>query len=147
MKHAGESIVALTRAEESKNPDRTAKKGVEKQGWVAQLAYAMSTFFDCKSYSRKKAYSIDIVFYVLAPNTVAAAHAFEMTFNLTSEWARNVKSQGNAKSAKYAYCLGIAPSLAHMADAEKVAEAELARDPEAELDEASMEEEEERLKG
>lgn len=141
QKHAGESIVAIKRLIESNKPNGK-KQGVDRQGWVSTLAFAMSTFFDCRSYNQKCAYSINIVFYGLVYNTVAAAHAFEMSYNLVLEWARKVKGQGNGKSAKYAYCLGVARSLLNMAKAEKSAEVNLARGPEEDAFNARVEEEE-----
>jgi len=48
----------------------------------------MQIFFDCKSYSTRKYTSVEWTFYGIAENTIAAAMAFEMAYNLIIEWAR-----------------------------------------------------------
>jgi len=74
-------VVSIKRAEGSKNT-------VNKQGFVNSLSYAMQTFFDCKSYSTRIYTSVEWTFYGIAENTIAAAMAFEMAYNLIIEWAR-----------------------------------------------------------
>jgi hypothetical protein len=50
----------------------------------------MEVFFDCKSYSTARPWSIEWTFYGIAPNTVAAAIAFEMAHNLILEWVLSI---------------------------------------------------------
>lgn len=96
QKRAGESVVTIRSTAESKDGKL---RSVREQGFMIPMAVAMNGFFDCMGYITKPRDSIDFVFYGLGPNTVAAAQAFEMVFNLSAEWAREVK--GN--SGKYAY--------------------------------------------
>ncbi|QDS77198.1 hypothetical protein FKW77_002568 [Venturia effusa] len=125
QKRAGKSIVTVN------FPNVDVKKPVQEPGWLGPMARAIRKFFDCKSYISKRRYSVDVVFYGLAPNTVTAAEAFEIVFNKTLEWAKDVKGS-KSKSSKYSYCLGVAQALNDMAEAEKSAEAKLACAPEGE---------------
>jgi hypothetical protein len=104
--YAGQSTVSI-----SSTKDRSAK--VISQTWVHGVASAMMMFFDCKSYSTALKFSIEWTFYGIAPNTAAAAIAFEMAHNLILEWARGKKSAVNS------YCLGVANGLLEMAREEK----------------------------
>lgn len=104
--YAGRSTVSI-----SSTKDRYAK--VISQTWVHDVASAMTVFFDCKSYSTALASSIEWTFYGIAPNTAAAAIAFEMAHNLILEWARGKKGAVNS------YCLGVADGLWGMAREEK----------------------------
>jgi hypothetical protein len=104
--YAGQSTVSI-----SSTKDRTAK--VISQTWVHDVAAAMMMFFDCNSYSTALTSSIEWTFYGIAPNTTAAAIAFEMAHNLILEWARGKKGAANS------YCLGVANGLWEMAREEK----------------------------
>lgn len=59
QKHAGQSVVDIKRADGS-------GKAVTQQGFIGTLAFAMTTFFDCKSYVTARASSIDHTFYGLS---------------------------------------------------------------------------------
>lgn len=96
QRYVGQSVVSITRADGSTNT-------VKNQGFVGELASAMKMFFDCKCYLAREYSSMDWTFYGIAENTVAAAIAFEMPYNLISEWARPYK--GNA--GKTSYCIGV----------------------------------------
>jgi hypothetical protein len=78
----------------------------------------MTTFFDCKYWSTAWPHSLDITFYCIAENTITGALAFEMAYNLVSEWARPQKGVG----PKNSYCLGASWQLQVMAKEEKKAE-------------------------
>ena len=102
LQRAGQSMVTIT-------PTRSHTAKVVSQTWVHDVALAMEVFFDCKSYSSARTLSIDWTFYGIAPNTVAAALAFEMAHNLVLEWARAKKGATNS------YCLGVGGGLWEMA--------------------------------
>ena len=104
--YAGQSIVSIKVA---KDPFAKAIS----QTWVYDAVNAMQLYFDCKSYSEARTSSIEWTFYGIAPNTVAAAIAFEMTHNLILEWARGKKGATNS------YCLGVARGLWEMAREDK----------------------------
>lgn len=57
------------------------------QGFFRTLAHAMMIFFNCKSYSIRRAVGIEWTFYGIAENTAAAAQAFEMIHNKILDWA------------------------------------------------------------
>ena len=116
----GESTVSLTRTDGDKS------KEVKHLGYVDRLCTAMGTFFDCKHCTTARPYSLDITFYGIAENTITAALAFEMAYNLVAEWARLQKGFG----PKNSYCIGASYQLQVMAKEEK--EAEEARAVEAE---------------
>ncbi|KAF2248349.1 hypothetical protein BU26DRAFT_520046 [Trematosphaeria pertusa] len=121
QQYAGQSVVSIKRADGSRNT-------VNNQGFVKELALAMTNFFDCKYYSTRNFTSMDWTFYGIAENTVAAAMGFEMAYNLISEWARPYK--GNA--SKSSYCIGVAEELDRMARNEKRAQEKQAREAEGE---------------
>lgn len=131
QQYAGQSVVSIKRA------DDDAMKSVNNQGFVSQLASAMSIFFDCKSYSEQGYCLMEWTFYGIAENTVAAVMAFEMAYNLISEWARPYK--GNA--SKNSYCIGVAEELLSMAKREKEAQEEQAQEAEIEALNVRVEEE------
>ena len=112
----GESLVAITHM---KTPDK-----VKAQGWVGGIARAMTTLFNCASYSTKRAYSIEWTFYGIAVNTAPAAMAFEMAHNLALEWA------SARKGPKFDYCMGIGDGLVRIARDEKKAEEKRAKEVE-----------------
>jgi hypothetical protein len=76
----------------------------------------MKCFFDCKFYSTTNYSALELTFYGIAENTVAAAMSFEMTYNLIAEWARPYKGVGSKNSDS----LGISDKLCMMAEEEKV---------------------------
>lgn len=120
--YSGESIVSITRTD----CDKT--KPVRQGAFVGEVCYAMKLFFNCSSYSttfdRANDHSrIDFTFYGIAENTVAAAMAFEMTYNLISEWARSYKGVGGKNS----YSLGVGDELSKMAEEARQAEEEEAK--------------------
>ena len=119
QQYAGQSGVILTRTDGDKS------KPIRHQRYMDYLQWAMTTFFDCKSYSTGyKSHGkdgkmfqslVEFSFYGIAENTVAAALAYEMAFNLISEWSRSQKGKND-------YCLGAAGELLRMAEAQKAAE-------------------------
>ncbi|PVH91120.1 hypothetical protein DM02DRAFT_620678 [Periconia macrospinosa] len=121
QQYAGQSVVSIKRADGS-------DKAVNNQGFVGELASAMGEFFDCKCYSTQNHASMDWTFYGITENTVAAAMAFEMAYNLISEWARPYK--GNA--SKSSYCIGVAQELRYIAKEEKGAQEKQAFEAESE---------------
>src|SRR5438876_815393 len=97
----------------------------------------MEVFFDCKSYTCKGCFSVDWVFYGLAENTVAAAMAFEMVYNVVVGWSMRYK--GNDRPS---YVLGACDELWLMAKDERAAEEERARGAERDAIAARAREEE-----
>ncbi|KAH9204902.1 hypothetical protein DL95DRAFT_398174 [Leptodontidium sp. 2 PMI_412] len=71
--------------------DGDKSKPVKYQSYVNDLCHAMICFFDCKFYSITTYSTLELAFYGIAENTVAAAMSFEMTYNLIAEWARPYK--------------------------------------------------------
>lgn len=132
-RRAGQSVIVLLRS------DGDETKPVKHFGYVNSLCWAMGKFFDCKHYTVRRPRSLDIVFYGLAENTITAALAFEMAYNLISEWARAQKGSG----PKNSYCLGASWQLEKMAKEEKAAEE--ARAVEAEKKAVAAKVEEERI--
>ncbi|KAJ7072279.1 hypothetical protein C8F01DRAFT_1103240 [Mycena amicta] len=61
---------------------------------------------------------IDWTFYGLAEQTVAAAHAFEMTYNLILTWSLKPEV-GKGINVRNCYCSGVAHGLSTMAEKEK----------------------------
>jgi polyhydroxyalkanoate synthesis regulator phasin len=127
--YAGQSRVSITCT-------RGPFAKVISQTWVQRVAGAMEVFFDCKTYSTAGAWSIDWTFYGIAPNTVAAAIAFEMAHNLILEWAREKKGVINS------YCLGVGQGLLEMAKEDKRREEREARKREQDTLSARLKEEE-----
>lgn len=115
-----------------------SSKPVKHQSWVQTLVSAMLTFFDCKSYSTGLFSSIEWTFYGIAENTIAAAMAFEMAYNVIVEWARPYKGVGTKNS----YCIGAAEELDRMARNEKKDEEEKAKRAEFQTMKASVNQEE-----
>ncbi|KAJ6625595.1 hypothetical protein B0H10DRAFT_620695 [Mycena sp. CBHHK59/15] len=114
LKRAGTSIVSV-----KSTVSPTTSVNVE--GWTGTLAHAMNTFFDCQSYNtrfRGRHPKVDWTFYGLVEQTVAAAHAFEMTYNLISAWSL-MPSVGKGVHAKNCYRMGVATGLHKMAKKEK----------------------------
>jgi len=120
--YAGLSSVSIERV------DGDESKSVNYQSYVNDLCCAMQCFFDCKSYSAAKYSSVELTFYGIAENTVAAAMSFEMTYNLIAEWARPYKGIGSKNS----YSLGISNELYSMAKKEKALEETQAKEAERE---------------
>ncbi|PVH71040.1 hypothetical protein DL98DRAFT_435965 [Cadophora sp. DSE1049] len=110
--YAGQSIVSMQRVDGDKS------KPVKYQSYANDLCHAMICFFDCDFYSVTTYSTLELVFYGIAENTVAAAMSFEMTYNLIAEWARPYKGIGSKNS----YSLGVAEELCMMAEEEKVFE-------------------------
>ncbi|KAL9112405.1 MAG: hypothetical protein Q9227_003247 [Pyrenula ochraceoflavens] len=131
-KYTGHSVVSITNTQEG-------WRRVLKQGFTGCVASAMEVFFDCKSCYVLRISSHERIFYGVAPNTVAAAMAFEMVFNLILEWARPRKG----KTEIYSYCMGVASGLLRMAEKEK--EEEMERVMKQEIEELQTREQEERL--
>jgi hypothetical protein len=130
--YSGSSIVAICSTKDSDH--------VVNEGFVDTAVHAMEKFFDCKSFSTKYYFpktSIEWTFYGIAENTVAAAMAFEMVYNLIVEWARSHRG----RSASYSYCTGVADGLYRTAVKEKSLEEERAR--QAETDDLAGREREE----
>ncbi|KAJ1324503.1 DUF2786 domain-containing protein [Microdochium nivale] len=117
--YAGQSVVSITRS------DGDDDKPVRQQSYVNTLGHAMCDFFDCKFYSTAEILSLDLTFYGIAENSVAAAMAFEMAYNIIAEWARAYKGV----ASKNSYCHGVCDQLlrdAHRAKAEEEAQAKRA---------------------
>ncbi|KXJ89108.1 hypothetical protein Micbo1qcDRAFT_165880, partial [Microdochium bolleyi] len=117
--YAGQSVVSITRV------DGDEDKPVRQQSYVNTLCSAMGEFFDCKYYSTAKDSSVDLTFYGIAENSVAAAMAFEMAYNLIAEWARSYKGV----ASKNSYCHGVCDQLwrdARRAKADEEAQAKKA---------------------
>lgn len=107
--YGGQSDVQLLRADGDKS------KPVNMQNYVNTLYWAMTTFFDCKYYSTRHRSSLVLPFYGISENTVAAALAFEMVYNLICEWARPYKGTG----PKNSYSLGVSNEMCRMATQKK----------------------------
>lgn len=107
--YAGHSIVSILRVDGDKS------KKVQHQNFVDTLCSAVNKFFDCKYYTTAQLWSLDVTFYGIAQNTITAARAFEMLYNVTVEWARPYKGIGSKNS----YCLGVSNEQYNMAKREK----------------------------
>ena len=79
--------------------------------WVLDLALAICTFFDCRSFSTKKRSSVEWTFYGVAEHTASATMAFEMTHNLIQDWAY----ARPGVQVRNSYCLGVAHGLRDVA--------------------------------
>ncbi|EFE43426.1 hypothetical protein TRV_01811 [Trichophyton verrucosum HKI 0517] len=123
VQFAGSSIVAITSTKEGST-------SIQNEGFVIKAAHAMQMFFDCQFYSSRKFNSIEWTFYGIAENTVAAAIAFEMVYNLISQWALAYKGV----SARFNYACGVASEMARKAGLEtlneRIREEELRRQEE-----------------
>ena len=122
MWRSGRSIVWLIRS------DGDQSKKVKHFAYADRIGHAMRRFFDCKHYTVGTQRSLQFVFYGIAENTITAALAFEMAYNLISEWARPQEGVGSKNS----YSLGASWQLQKMAKAEKAAEAARAIEAEKE---------------
>lgn len=96
----------------------------------------MENFFGCKSYTTSGR-SLKITLYGIAENTVTAASAFEMVYNLIVEWARPYKGQ----SGKNSYCYGVCDELWCTAEKDKEEEEERAEKTEEEAKAARLQQE------
>ena len=130
-RYAGQSDVSIRRVDGDKS------KSVQQQSFVGTLGTAMDGFFDCKFYSTARSSSLQLTFYGIAENTVAAAISFEMAYNLIAEWARPHKGV----ACKNSYSHGISDELWRMSQREKVAEE--AQAMEAERDAITIKEKQE----
>ncbi|KAJ6499251.1 hypothetical protein C8R45DRAFT_109396 [Mycena sanguinolenta] len=113
LKRAGTSIVSI---KSTVSPTTT----VNIERWTNTLAHAMETFFDCQSYNTRfngHRPKVDWAFYGLAEQTVTAAAAFEMCYNLISAWS--LTNAGKGVHAKSCYRSGVAQGLSSMAHKEK----------------------------
>ncbi|KZT57019.1 hypothetical protein CALCODRAFT_496671 [Calocera cornea HHB12733] len=82
--------------------------------WSMVVAQSVEKFFDCKSYSIHLGHRVDWTFYGLAEQTVAAAYAYEMVYNLIMTWsAQNKEAKG--RTQKNNYCYGVADGLYSLA--------------------------------
>ncbi|KAJ7901886.1 hypothetical protein B0H14DRAFT_1258867 [Mycena olivaceomarginata] len=136
LKRAGTSIVSV----KSTVAPTTA---VSLEGWTNTLAAAMDTFFDCQSYNTKfngARPKVDWAFYGLAEQTVAAAHAFEMCYNLILAWSLKPDA-GKGIHAKNCYRTGVSRGLYGMAEKEKAEDKQRAKKKEQALLTARQEEE------
>ncbi|KAF7291935.1 DUF2786 domain-containing protein [Mycena indigotica] len=115
LKRAGQSVVSI-RSTVSPN------KPVDQTTWALTLSDAMDEFFDCQSYITDFRDTLrprlEFTFYGLAEQTVTAAHAFEMSYNLVSAWSLKPKV-GKGIHKRNCYCNGTADALYKMALAEK----------------------------
>ncbi|KAJ7251481.1 hypothetical protein B0H12DRAFT_1119163, partial [Mycena haematopus] len=136
LKRAGTSIVSV----KSTVAPTTA---VNQEGWTNTLATAMDTFFDCQSYSTRfngLRPKLDWAFYGLAEQTVTAAAAFEMCYNLILAWSLKPDA-GKGVHAKNCYRTGVAHGLYSMAKKEKEQDRKRAEKKEKALLQARQEEE------
>lgn len=134
MKFAGNSIVQIT---STKGEDHR----VIFEGFVSTVALAVDTFFNCKSYSTRRKWSIEWTFYGILEHTISAAMAFEMVHNKILHWA----GRQRGRSTVFSYCKGVADGLYNMAKEEKRLEEEAAHQAEqARLVEREREEKEQR---
>lgn len=95
------------------------------ESWVQNISSAIQTFFDCKTYTTRRTFSIDWTFCGIATNTVAAAMAFEMVHKLVQDWSSRRKGNKNS------YRLGVAKGLCNTAHREKDDEERRVREQEA----------------
>lgn len=116
QKHTGQSLINIRRR------DRNPNKSVMMYVYVDTLMSAISTFFGTRSYSKPSPRGSNeplvITFYGIAENTGAAAHAFEMSYNLIVGWSLKYKGTSQRNS----YCLGVCDALQSLAQEEKAAE-------------------------
>nr|GAT56340.1 predicted protein [Mycena chlorophos] len=86
LERAGQSVVAVCSTVSQDKP-------VVQYGWVGSMACAINVFFNCQHYSTKfdEPPKIEWTFYGLAEQTVAAAHAFAMCYNLILDWSLFLK--------------------------------------------------------
>ncbi|KAJ7783233.1 hypothetical protein B0H16DRAFT_1877633 [Mycena metata] len=136
LKRAGTSIVSL-----KSTVSPTTSVSIE--AWSSTLAAAMDTFFDCQSYNTRfngARPKVDWAFYGLAEQTVAAAHAYEMTYNLILNWSLK-PDIGKGVHAKNCYRTGVARGLYDMAEKEKAQDKERAKKKEQALLKARQEQE------
>jgi hypothetical protein len=107
----GESHVRITRT-------RGTSMQVAIESWTLDVARAVKILFDVESYtiSHHDRHSKDRVFCGIAQNTMMAAQAFEVVYNLIHEWARGkVGSKNN-------YCRGVAHGFVKIARETKAEE-------------------------
>ncbi|KAJ7770193.1 hypothetical protein DFH07DRAFT_268490 [Mycena maculata] len=136
LKRAGTSVVSI---KSTVAPTTTVKI----ESWTNDLSHAMNTFFDCQCYNTRfngTRPKIDWSFYGLAEQTVAAAHAFEMTYNLILAWSLK-PDIGKSVHARNCYRTGVANGLYDMAKKEKKADKERAKKKENAFIKARQEEE------
>ncbi|KAJ3777379.1 hypothetical protein FB446DRAFT_717948 [Lentinula raphanica] len=139
LKQAGHSVVTVS-CEQNKN--------MYIQSWASTASSAVSMIFDIKFYTQshwQKKNEIRYVFYGLAPNTVSAAHAYEMVYNLILRW-RMANKEAKGMNAKNAYCRGVANGLYDFAKKERKREEKEAREAETKRLEAQQKTEEEQRK-
>ncbi|KAJ3756417.1 hypothetical protein EV360DRAFT_84973 [Lentinula raphanica] len=111
--------------------------------WAATVSSAVSNIFDIKEYTEQvEDNEVQYVFYGLAPNSVSAAHAFEMVYNLILQW-RMANKEAKGLNAKNAYCRGVADGLCQFSRKERKRTEKEARQAEARRLEAQQKEEEE----
>ncbi|KAF7318293.1 DUF2786 domain-containing protein [Mycena chlorophos] len=167
FKRAGQSTVWIRHVEVPLDLNERPNK-IKMETWTRILAMAMGTFFDCQHFSEacdsydddeELEYArIEWTFYGhfllrleaersplmqgegLAEQTVTAALAFEMCYNLIVVWALKPEV-GTGVHHRNSYCTGIADGLYKMAATEKERDMERAAKREAELVKAREEEE------
>ncbi|KII92588.1 hypothetical protein PLICRDRAFT_89155 [Plicaturopsis crispa FD-325 SS-3] len=136
LKRAGTSVVAIK---------STKSNSVNLETWAMGVAHAITTFFDCQVYTERIGDDYDIgrvqfCFYGLAEQTVAAAYAFEMVYNLVMTWSlQNAAAVGRHR--KHAYRMGVAHGLEDLANKEKKDERKKAITREQNLLQKKVEEE------
>ncbi|KAJ3965475.1 hypothetical protein EV361DRAFT_650061 [Lentinula raphanica] len=139
LKQAGHSVVTVSCDEH---------KYMYIQAWASTASYAVSDIFDIKVYTQinDAINEVQYIFYGLAPNTVSAAHAFEMVYNLILQW-RMANKEAKGVNAKNAYCRGVADGLYDFAQKErKRAEKEAQQAEKRKLEAQRKAEEEQRHK-
>nr|GAT49488.1 predicted protein [Mycena chlorophos] len=149
FERAGQSTVWIRHVEVPLDLNERPNK-IKMETWTRILAMAMGSFFDCQHFSEAcDSYDDDEeleyarikwTFYGLAEQTVTAAHAFEMCYNLIVVWALKPEV-GTGVHHRNSYCTGIARGLYDMAKTEKERDMKRAAKREAELVKAREEEE------
>lgn len=129
--YGGRSIVSITKVAGSSSR-------VTRETFVHNLATAMCTLFDCKSFSTDLHSRIEWTFFGIAENTVASAMGFEMAHNKILDWACAYKGGSSSNS----YRIGVADGLKEMARLEKRKELTDAKRKELDLISAREREEE-----
>ncbi|EPQ57251.1 hypothetical protein GLOTRDRAFT_137622 [Gloeophyllum trabeum ATCC 11539] len=118
LKRAGMSVVVI---------EHVKHASVRWETWADDTAYAMTVFFDCQSYSETfgRYGNVRVCFYGLAEQTVAAAYAFEMAYNLISRWALD-NNLAKGIRGKNLYKRGVAHGLCTLANKDKQTEVQKA---------------------
>lgn len=128
----GHSVVSL------RHRDQYSNKQVQHSVYLGTLCRAMGRFFQAKFFVTSCTNRREVTFYGIAGNTVTAAHAFEMVYNLMSHWALRF----DGRSEQNSYCLGLCRELRRTAEREQEDEERRAKENEENATAARVREEE-----